>query len=198
MGVYFECIKWSNRSKTADFGSTIYLTVCLCDRELQMRFQHPISLAVCEIYAHNVYTLDRLIHLLSNGVTNFFFDKRLFSLEHVTHIYIYILQYFHVYVYMYICIYVYMYICIYVYMYIYTHTPKCCNYCPSTNCNKLNFELNRHSANWCQTCHDQPGIKNKQCHPIELYLYAIHTCDPCFQTGSTSLNRRVTTLIILL
>ena len=120
MGVYFECIKWSNRSKTADFGSTIYLTVCLCDRELQMRFQHPISLAVCEIYAHNVYTLDRLIHLLSNGVTNFFFDKRLFSLEHVTHIYIYtaIFPCICIYVYMYICIYVYMYICIYVYMYI--------------------------------------------------------------------------------
>ena len=60
LGVYFESIKWSNRNKTDDFGSTMYSTVCLCDREVQMRFspfetfyprhvQRPITLAVCEI-----------------------------------------------------------------------------------------------------------------------------------------------------
>ena len=56
LGVYFECMKWSNRSKTADFRST----ECVLDLELQMRFspfetvyprhvQDPITLAVCEI-----------------------------------------------------------------------------------------------------------------------------------------------------
>ena len=56
LGVYFECIKWSNRSKAADYGSIMYL----CDHELQMRFspfetvyprhvQPRITLAVCEI-----------------------------------------------------------------------------------------------------------------------------------------------------
>ena len=61
----------------------MYSTVCLCDRELQMRFspfetfyprhvQRPITLAVCEMSI--IFTpLERLIHLLSNGVTNFFF-----------------------------------------------------------------------------------------------------------------------------
>ena len=43
-----------NRSKTADFGSTMYSTVCLCDCELQMRFSpfetfYPRNRAVCEI-----------------------------------------------------------------------------------------------------------------------------------------------------
>ena len=74
----------------------MYSTVCLCDRELQMRFspfetfyprhvQRPITLAVCEI----CFTLlERLIHLLSNGMTNSifnYFDIRLISLEHVTY-----------------------------------------------------------------------------------------------------------------
>ena len=60
LGVYIESIKWSNRSKTADFGSTLYSTVCLRDHELHMCFppfetfyprhvQRPITLAVCDI-----------------------------------------------------------------------------------------------------------------------------------------------------
>ena len=72
-------MKWSNRSKTADFRSPIYSTVCLLDLELQLRFspfetfyprhvQDPITLAVSLTvqdpitfgYVHNVYTVGKI------------------------------------------------------------------------------------------------------------------------------------------
>ena len=79
----------------------MYSTVCLRDRELQMRFspfetvypshvQRPLSLAVCEICPYCLHRWERLIHLLSNRVTNsIFLDKQLISLEHVNFIIIF-------------------------------------------------------------------------------------------------------------
>ena len=56
--------------------------------------QDPITLAVCENMSVIFTPLERLIHILSNGVTNFnFLDKRPISLEHVTYVYIFVENY---------------------------------------------------------------------------------------------------------
>ena len=76
----------------ADFRSTMYSTVCLLDRNFKYRFS-PFETFYpryngCVWDMSVIFTpLERLIHILSNGVTNsifFFLDIRLISLEHVT------------------------------------------------------------------------------------------------------------------